>query len=763
MCRQPDQSPERTRPADLTPSQWTAVDRVSGPLLVLAGPGSGKTRVITRRIARMVDRGIDARRILAITFTNKAAKEMASRVAELLPGRHVWVSTFHRFCARLLRERAAAVGLSPNFSIYDTADQLQVIRQVLHRLDLDMVHYPPARIAARISRAKNDGQSAEQYIQAFDQSVGDHIQGVVAKVFPVYQQGLLESNAVDFDDLLLHVATLLCENPELRSQLDERFQYVLVDEYQDTNLAQYRILAALSQDHANLCVTGDPDQSIYGWRGAQIDNILRFETDFPKAAVVRLEENFRSTKQIVRAASTLIAFNTLRKEKALVTENDEGEAVELLTYRDAGDEAEQIAHRIRQLAESGGGAFADVAVVYRVNALSREIEIALARHGIPYQLAAGVAFYDRTEIKDMLAYLRVLNNPDDRNALLRIVNKPARGIGKRTLSRLSEWADTNGSSLRDALTRAGDHPDLSKRAKKALAGFVQLMRALDEAATGSVEQLLGTIIERTSYTADWLGSELEQDRQRLANIHELVSAASQYDLASGGEGTLEEFLEETSLVNEIDNVDETAGRVTLMTLHAAKGLEFSVVFVVAVEQDLIPHERALRTEDLRELEEERRLLFVGMTRAQERLYLTRARVRQVRGRAMPTIPSSFLSELKPVITYQEEDSEEGESQLPAQSVGERTVETGERPAAAAVDASLVMTAADLLNGTRKTAEIPTGFAAGMTVRHPRYGLGTIISVSGMSRNQTLTVEFHGDGKQKTFVASKSPLQPVGLD
>jgi len=763
MCRQTDQSPEQTRPADLTPNQWTAIDRISGPLLVLAGPGSGKTRVITRRIARMVERGIDSRRILAITFTNKAAKEMASRVAELLPGRHVWVSTFHRFCARLLRERAAAVGLRPNFSIYDTADQFQLVRHVLHSLDLDAVHYPPARIAARISRAKNDGQSADQYLQAFDQSVGDHIQGVVAKVFPVYQQGLLDSNAVDFDDLLLHVATLLCENPELRSQLDERFQYVLVDEYQDTNLVQYRILAALSQDHANLCVTGDPDQSIYGWRGAQIDNILRFEADFPQAAVVRLEENFRSTKQIVRAAATLIDFNTLRKEKTLVTENDEGKAVELLTFRDASDEAEQIAHRIRQLAESDGGSFSDVAVVYRVNALSHEIEIALARHGIPYQVAAGVAFYDRTEIKDMLAYLRVINNPDDRNALLRIVNKPTRGIGKRTLSRLSQWADTNGLSLMEALTRTGDHPDLSKRAKKALAGFVQLMRLLVDADSGSVEQLLGTIIDRTAYTADWRGSELEENRQRLANIDELVSAASQYDLASGGEGRLEEFLEETSLVNEIDNVDETAGRVTLMTLHAAKGLEFPVVFVVAVEQDLIPHERALRTEDIRELEEERRLLFVGMTRAQQRLYLTRARVRQVRGRAMPTIPSSFLSEIIPVITYQAEDSNEEESQLPPQpdSEAELTERISERPTSEG--SSLVMTAADLLNGERKTAEIPTGFAAGMTVRHPRYGLGTVISVSGMSRNQTLTVEFHGDGKQKTFVASKSPLQPVGLD
>jgi DNA helicase-2/ATP-dependent DNA helicase PcrA len=502
----------------LTPSQHRAVEHEDGPLLVLAGPGSGKTRVITRRIARLVERGVEPREILAITFTNKAASEMGARVAALLPGSRVWVSTFHRFCARLLRARAAALGMQPNFTIFDTQDQRQLLRRVLKDLNIDSVHYPPARLAALISNAKNDLLTAELYERKFSQSVGNHTEAVVARVYPAYQEWLLKSNAVDFDDLLLHVVTLLTENPELRAELDERYRYVLVDEYQDTNLAQYRIVAALSHDYPNLCVTGDPDQSIYGWRGAKIDNILRFEAEFPKAVVVRLEENFRSTQRILETADNLIAHNVYRKHKALLTDNEPGEAVRLLTFRDGLQEADLLAREIRQLVDEGRHKWSDVAVMYRVNALSREVERALGRQRIPFQVAAGVAFYERAEIKDMLAYLRLLYNPADQEAFLRVVNVPPRGIGKTSCDRLVAWAAAGGFDLMEAARRAREHPQLSKRAAKSLQEFAGLLEGLAAASEGGVANLLALVLERTAYLDQWRGRYAEHDQQNVVKL-----------------------------------------------------------------------------------------------------------------------------------------------------------------------------------------------------------------------------------------------------
>jgi len=484
---------------DLTPSQRVAVDHLDGPLLILAGPGSGKTRVITRRIARMIDRGVSAYEILAITFTNKAASEMQQRVADLLPRQRVWVSTFHKFCARILRRRAEAVGLQSNFTIFDTTDQRQLIRQILRELDIDAVACPPARIASRISRAKNHLMTADDFVGRYSELIGNHHDAVVARVFPRYQRELLKSNAVDFDDLLIHVVTLLTENPELRRTLDERFRYCLVDEYQDTNQAQYRIMRALSQDHPNLCVTGDPDQSIYGWRGAQIENILKFEADYPTATVVRLEQNFRSTKRILRAADNLIVHNHYRKEKRLVTDNPQGAPVELLTFADATQEADAIAQGIRRQLDSGTRQASDFAIIYRVNALSRMVELSLSRQGIGFQVAAGLAFYERAEVKDMLAYLRLIENPNDEIAFRRVVNTPRRGIGRTTLQRLSEWAATNGLGLLDAAGRAAEHPDLSKRAVTLLTSFSQMMTGIAQSAFGTVAELLERVIAETGY------------------------------------------------------------------------------------------------------------------------------------------------------------------------------------------------------------------------------------------------------------------------
>lgn len=756
----------------LTPNQQQAVAHREGPLLILAGPGSGKTRVVTHRIAAMIADGIDPRSLLAITFTNKAANEMVERVESLVPGRRVWISTFHRFCARLLRSRAPAVGLQPNYSILDTADQRQLIKQVLHDLDIDSTHIPPRQMASRISKAKNDMRTAEQVVASNEHSIGNHLEAVFARVYPEYQKRLLQSNAVDFDDLLLHVVALLEENPLLREQLGERYRYVMVDEYQDTNLAQYRIVAALAEGHRNLCVTGDPDQSIYGWRGAKIDNILRFEKDFPNATVVRLEQNFRSTGRILRAADQLIANNIHRKAKSLLTDNADGEPVRKLVCDDERQEADLIAVAIQHAIENEGRSWSDFAIFYRVNALSRELERALMRHRIPYQVAAGVAFYDRTEIKDVLAYLRLVNNPQDETAFRRIVNTPRRGIGKTTVGRLATWAAKQNVSLLEAARRADEIETLSKRAATLARRFGTIIGDLSELAGETVETMVRTVIEKTGYVRAWEDSTSEQDQQRLANVEELVTAAQQHDLMLGDEASLESFLETTSLANEVDNVDESAGRVTLMTLHAAKGLEFPVVYVLGVEQSLLPHERALSTGDPRELEEERRLLFVGMTRAMQRLFLTETRQRNFRGRPLHTIQSDFLAEID--IDEQDETTSSAPAYRDTQWTTHDLEPTPRRPPAAkfpetATAKPQLMTGADLLKAAQgkstpdeQTASDIPGFQTGMTVRHPRYGLGTVVKTGGFARKRSVTVQFQDDDRVATYIVDHCPLQPVGL-
>lgn len=781
---------------DLTDSQRRAVELTNGPILVLAGPGSGKTRVITRRIARIIEAGVDPSRILAITFTNKAAGEMAERVSRLLPGTRVWITTFHRFGARLLRSRAGVVGLKPNFTILDQADQRRVVRDVIKQLNYDTISYSPERIADRISRAKQDLMTAEAFCQAREARIGDLVDSVVTRVYPEYQRHLRASNSVDFDDLLLYVVQILAENPEIRRELDERFRYVLVDEYQDTNLAQYRIIAGLSRDFPNLCVTGDPDQSIYGWRGARIENILRFEADYPKAAVIRLEENFRSTQSILSAADRLIAHNVKRKAKIMRTANAEGAPVQILKFEDARAEAEGIARGIRTGVESGAMRWSDVAVFYRINALSRELETALTRYRIGYQVAAGFAYYERAEIKDVLAYLRLLVNPQDRAAFLRVANVPTRGIGEKSLNRLTAWADASRTPLLEAAAQARTCPGLARRAADALAGFADMIAELADRPQPSVRALMEQILDRTGYLRQWQETGVAQDEERLANVNELVNAAAQYDAISEEGPTLEGFLESTALVADVDSVDGKANAVTLMTLHSAKGLEFPVVYVMGVEQNLLPHERAVSTNDPHEYEEERRLLFVGMTRARERLYLTHTANRAVRGRLMTSIPSEFLREVgvgETVIPSANgfasaHDGEAGEAQTDADEDDYSTEQVDEESISqeyggasplhpgnskappptknAALGEGLshasLMTGADLLaKRPNADAESQSGFRVGMSVRHPQYGPGRIVKIGGSSRNRTLTVQFDGDDRVETFVADKNPLQPVG--
>lgn len=743
----------------LTEPQRAAVLHIDGPLLILAGPGSGKTRVVTHRIANLLREGIRARGILALTFTNKAADEMRQRLERLAPGEPVWLGTFHRFCARLLREHAALVGLEPNYTIYDTGDAHATLKRAIEAVDLDAAHYTPQQLASAISWAKNNLIKPDQY----EPRPGNVTGAIVARVYPKYQELLQQSNAVDFDDLLMHVAIMLRESPELRAELDARYRYILVDEYQDTNLAQYAIARALSIDFPNLAVTGDPDQSIYGWRGATLNNILEFERDYPNVRVVRLEQNWRSTKRILRAADALISHNKRRKPKDLFTDNDEGAPVRLITYSSHHDEAEGIAAQIVGMIRSGKRRPRDIAIFYRINALSRSLEAALRDEGVPYQLVRGVEFYQRREIKDVLSYLLLVNNPRDDNALLRVINTPARGIGRSTIDKLQDHAARRGCSLLDAAREAGMIESLPKKSVVSIARFVGLFDRLCLYALKPLEELVGHVLSETGYQEVLRESDDPEDQERLANIEELLTAAREFDQRHPGEGHLEEFLEQASLVADTDEFDSASDRVTLMTLHASKGLEFPVVFITAVENGLIPHERSQTSAE--QMEEERRLLFVGMTRAKERLQLSLSKRRDFRGRSGYTVPSPFLFELprdeleteERGDLWQQESSEEEEWSEPSFDV-DQFEDRSARQLGKALAGARLMTAADLAGVPREPAA--DEFHQGMIVRHPEYGLGKIVALSGNFGNRKATVDFYAGVGQKTFVLAKSPLRPL---
>ncbi len=758
----------------LTPAQREAVQHVDGPLLILAGPGSGKTRVVTHRIAYLLEQGVAAGQILALTFTNKAAEEMAIRLQPLVPGTSVWMSTFHRFAAKLLRAHAPLVGLSENFTIYDTQDSRHVLRRVLDELDLDTPHVTPERIVSAISRAKNNLVTAEEYARR----PGDPLSRIVAKVYPAYQRRLLASAAVDFDDLLLHVAQLLRNCPEVRQTLDERYQYILVDEYQDTNRAQYVILRAMSIDYPNLAATGDPDQSIYGWRGADLNNILEFEHDFPDVRIVRLERNYRSTQRILRIADALIAHNTRRKQKDLYTENDEGAPVRLVAYGSHKEEAQGIVARIAKEVDAKRRRPRDFAIFYRVNALSRAIEDALHEQGIPYQMIHGQEFYQRKEIKDVLAYAELVNNPRDDAAFFRVINTPTRGIGKKSVERLTEHATRRGLPLLEAAREAGLVESLSSRAAVNVAKFVAMIDRIGEVSHGAVEEVLGTVLSASGMREILANSESEEDQNRLANIEELLTAAREFDTQNPGDSHLEAFLEQVCLVNETDDWEAETDKVTLMTVHAAKGLEFPVVFIIATEEGLMPHERSKN--DLSDLEEERRLLFVGITRAAEQLQLSYAVYREFRGQRRRTVPSSFLMELPrhemelvesrasssfpaadwEVPDYERPHYEQPDDEQPDDAekvVGSLIQKTTPEPLMTAA----LTTAAEMVGDAvdDRAAAATDRFVQGMAVTHPEHGLGKIVALSGDGPRRKATVAFVTAGEKK-FVLSKSPLRPA---
>ena len=739
---------------DLTPAQREAVCHVDGPLLILAGPGSGKTRVVTHRIAYLVAQGIPAREILALTFTNKAAAEMAERVARLVPGQSVWVSTFHRFCARLLRRHAPLVGIQENYTIYDTDDSRRALRRALEIAKMDPSLYTPEAVAAGISWAKNRLIGPEDYHPRPGQALG----AAIKVVYPAYQKYLASCNAVDFDDLLLHVATLLRDNPEVRTDLDHRYRYVMVDEYQDTNLAQYAIVRAMSNDYPNLAVTGDPDQSIYGWRGANLGNILDFEKDYPDVHVVRLERNYRSTKRILEVAAELITHNVKRKIKDLYTENGEGTPVRLAYYAHQKEEAEDIATRIADQIHSGRRRPRDFALFYRVNALSLAFERAMREQGIPYQLVHGLEFFQRKEIRDILAYVQLLANPSNDIGLRRVINTPVRGIGNTTVARLTDYAARNSMTLLEAARECGRVESLGKRAVASVGDFVAMFDRLAALAGGPIEELLGNVLDESGYRKQLQESDREEDAQRLANVEELLSVGRDFDERHPGDGHLEEFLEETSLVGDTDDWEDESDRVTLMTLHASKGLEFPVVYIVAVEDGLIPHERSRDFPD--QLEEERRLLFVGITRAQEELQISLVRERDFRGQRRHAIPSQFLMEL-PRRQMEMFESEAFGTSWMQPSYEEPVWRREETPTPVSPLAGLhLTTAAELAGGGRSTAPSPDDFHHDMLVRHPSYGLGRIIALSGVGALRKATVEFGQPAGRKKFVLASSPLRPV---
>ena len=636
--------------ANLNPQQQAAVENINGPMLILAGAGSGKTKVLTCRIAHLLELGVPPYKILAITFTNKAAKEMRSRVDDMVgpAAKDVWLYTFHAFCARFLRREIEVLGThQSNFAIYDAADQKNLLKSILKDMNLDEKRFPPAALQNAISNAKNQMQSAA----AFARLAGDFFEQKAAEVYVQYEKRLLANNAMDFDDLLMLTVKILEGSPEVREKYQQRFSYIMIDEYQDTNRTQYLLTRYLAGDEGNLCVVGDADQSIYGWRGADIRNILDFEKDYPNAKLLKLEQNYRSTTVILDAANAVIENNTGRKPKKLWTKNPVGAAITYYNAMDERDEARFVVEQAQQLIRSGRFSYGDMAVLYRVNTQSRVFEEMLIKSGISYSMVGGVKFYDRKEIRDVMAYLKLLYNPYDTLSLQRIINVPKRGIGQTTVNKLQDYANVQGISLFEVITNVAAVPGLSPRfiAKlEEMSGI--LFDLMAEVDTVPVEQLIDDVMHKTGYLEELMAERTPQSESRAENLQELISVAQDFLKDEGEEKTLARFLEHVALVSDIDDAQLDNDKFTLMTLHSAKGLEFPVVFLAGMEEGLFPHSRSLMDDE--ELEEERRLCYVGITRAKQLLYLTGAKTRTIYGQTNYSEPSRFLEEIPDKLVHE---------------------------------------------------------------------------------------------------------------
>lgn len=726
----------------LNDRQCEAVKHTEGPLLITAGAGSGKTKVLTCRIAHLLELGVAPYRILAITFTNKAAKEMKERVTNLVGAQadSIWLSTFHSFCAKLLRfEVDGFHGYTRNFTIYDSSDQLVLVKDCLKKLNLDDKQFMPRSVLGTISSAKNVLMDAK----AFAAKASDFYEQKVADVYALYQEKLRENNAVDFDDLLFLAVRLLQEKEDVREKYQSRFQYILVDEYQDTNHAQYALTKILAARWRNICVVGDADQSIYAWRGADIRNIIDFTRDYPDAASIKLEQNYRSTKTILHAANAVIDNNESRPKKTLWTENPAGNKIIHYQAQTEHDEADYIAGVIYNRHEISHEPYGDMAILFRTNAQSRVLEEKLMRYAIPYTMVGGTKFYDRKEIKDVLAYLRLLYNPEDSLSLTRIINVPKRNIGATTMEHVAAYAEEQGISLFEALSSTDEIP-VTKRARTSLENFAAMIfDLLNDIEGKDVLSLIETVIKQTGY-GDMLDKEAEHDPQgesRKENVGEFLSVAKDY-MDSNPDGNLQDFLENVALVSDVDDFESSDSKVTLMTLHAAKGLEFPVVFLTGLDEGLFPHSRTLL--DPSQVEEERRLAYVGITRAERQLYVTNATTRTMYGRISAYMPSRFLAEI-PSQLMEDYHRKSAMPQSRTTAVpGKQRVSILTKPVASSLP---------------KKHAVNDTFAKGDKVRHKIWGIGTVLDVIGEGTNMQMKIQFPTKGVRQVVV-KYAPLEKI---
>jgi DNA helicase-2/ATP-dependent DNA helicase PcrA len=711
--------------AGLNPIQKEAVLHTEGPVLIVAGAGSGKTRALTHRMAYLIrEKGVSPYEILAITFTNKAAQEMADRVEGLLGTRiakGMWILTFHSACARILRREHTHLGVPSHFSIYDEGDTERTIAMCLKQLDIDPKRYPPRAVAAVIGRAKDNLIAPAE----FAQEANTFYERTVAEVYAAYQRRLRAAGALDFDDIIMETVRLFREHPEVLEHYQERFHYVLIDEYQDTNRAQYHLVNQLAAKHRNICVVGDADQGVYSWRGATIKNLLDFEHDFPDAAVFVMEQNYRSTQNILQLANSLIEHNVQRKPKSLWTEAEHGELAIRYRAENEHDEAWYVAGEVERLVQEEGFRYGDIALFYRTNAQSRVLEDVFMRAGLPYKIVGGVRFYQRKEIKDVFAYLRAVVNPGDLISIRRVINTPKRGIGEATVAALEDYAATEDIAFMEAARRVDQISVLGQRAKGAVASFVEVIDKLSGLSADGTGP--ATMVE-AAFTESGYLIELESERTieamgRVENLKELVGVAREFETRQP-EGTLADFLEQIALVTEQDEYDQDDPAVTLMTMHNAKGLEFDVVFMVGMEDGVFPHYRSMG--EPAQMEEERRLAYVGITRARRRLYLTHAWSRSLFGGSSYNPASRFLSEIP--------------SDLVQSVEGEQTRANGRA------------------NGGRSERQ-PVDVAAGDTVIHDKWGEGVVLSVSGAGDRAEATISFEDVGEKRILLAY-APLAKV---
>ena len=720
----------------LNREQQQAVQHTEGPLLILAGAGSGKTKVLTVRIAYLLAQGVNPYEILAITFTNKAAKEMTGRVEGLVGdvANRIWLRTFHSFCAKFLRfELDNFLGYNSNFTIYDTSDSQVVIKAALKALNLDDKYYPVGAMISAISDAKNKLMFASD----FRKQARDFYQQKVADVYEYYEKELRKNNALDFDDLLLVAVKLLQSNAAVLEKYSKRFKYVMIDEYQDTNHAQYLLAYLLSSHWKNIAVVGDADQSIYAWRGADIQNILDFEKDYPNCTSIKLEQNYRSTKIILDAANAVIDNNEGRPEKNLWTDKTEGAKIQHFTAQSEHEEAAFIGDTIVKKHDIHGVPYGDMAILYRTNAQSRVLEEALIKRALPYTMVGGTKFYDRKEIKDVLAYLRVLYNPFDDLSLLRIINVPKRSIGATTVSKLQDYARENGTSLFMTLTQLHLVDTIKGKTKEKLEEFgILIFTLVAEMDDKSVLDILEAILDRTGYLAQLEESTDPQDQARAENIGELLSVAKDFQ-DTNPTGTVEDFLEQVALVNDVDSFEQEESKVTLMTLHAAKGLEFPIVFLGGLEEGLFPHSRTLMNPE--EIEEERRLTYVGITRAEKELYISNATTRTVFGRTSSYLPSRFIDEIPAELV----DSLRAKRRIPddIKPTVPRHMSVASRP----------VTKPIIRN------EVIADWKVGDTAIHSKWGNGKVVNVSGEGAGMKLTIEFPTQGV-RVVMAKFAPVK-----